>query len=414
MEDNIYTKTHDTKTSSEEYSYFLSNYFEFFHSSFTVETTIEKNEIGELFATILNSRHYYYEFFEEYLSKIENTKEFVEIENIRKEIIEQSYSELDSRNNAFFLIINEVDKIISQVDREYTSQSVQEKIDFIKKMLEKDKYLLKERTKGLELLNDCVGIMMTIEDLKFNIEYKKKEIKSLSKDINIIKKEKIISQIKTIYDEIKSTLEVFNNYLIEKDNKKKKEMELYLLWGNVIPKTFNRMLNGKFLAYSLEYSFYKEKDLLKKLEPIKEYRITTMRELIYILVDLYFNNRYRINICDNCGKFFVVNVRGDKKYCDYIYKNGLKCSEYAPKYKFNNKEITKKYNKLVNRYRSKINNNKNKDKIEIHELTKELNEFKDTFTNNKELVKKQKMSEKNFQKWIDKEIIEYEKKYFKK
>lgn len=83
-----------------------------------------------------------------------------------------------------------------------------------------------------------------------------------------------------------------------------------------------------------------------------------------------FQGQKQIKICENCGKYFIPNVRSDEKYCDNIFKNGKTCKQLGYEIKVNANEISREYRKIYKtqnmRKQRKIQKNENR-KMEIEE-----------------------------------------------
>jgi len=73
------------------------------------------------------------------------------------------------------------------------------------------------------------------------------------------------------------------------------------------------------------------------------FRITDSYAAICFDVAQLLKERKMINLCKNCGKYFLPISRSDEIYCDNIFKNGKTCKQLGYEIKVKNDEILNAY-----------------------------------------------------------------------
>lgn len=202
-------------------------------------------------------------------------------------------------------------------------------------------------------------------------------------------------------------LNFFNN-CSEMEYPKTKFYYCYKDKGKIIPIFYLYRELFKIKNEEEQEIFLRKKGVeLDKPTKLMKFQIETFKELLDFLFLYTTTNNCNLYRCENCDRYFVQQNK-NQKFCDYIFKDNLTCRQYAPKERFNNKEVTQKYNKMVNRYRSKILHCEKREKRGFEE---ELDTFKEIFSNKKSLIRKNKLSEKELLEWLDDEFKKYNKKY---
>ncbi len=70
-------------------------------------------------------------------------------------------------------------------------------------------------------------------------------------------------------------------------------------------------------------------------------------------------NKIKIKICQNCGKYFIPTKRSDEIYCDNIFKNGRTCKQLGYEIKISKDEIVNTYRKIYKTQNARKQRNKN-------------------------------------------------------
>lgn len=71
-----------------------------------------------------------------------------------------------------------------------------------------------------------------------------------------------------------------------------------------------------------------------------------------------FKKNIKINICENCGQFFVPIRRSDEKYCNFNYLNGKSCKDVGYENKVNADDILKTYRTIYKTQNARKQRNK--------------------------------------------------------
>lgn len=178
----------------------------------------------------------------------------------------------------------------------------------------------------------------------------------------------------------------------------------------------NRYFDYTYIIKSKDKKLLEEINKSKRSTLVKFYEIDTFKELIDLFVDVFLEKSIDLRKCENCGKYFI--SENGIKYCNNPSPQDKKksCKEIGSRIKYENKEITLKYNKLVNRYRSKIRvleEKNNRTKSEYEDLKKfkvELEKLREEYGDKKS----KKINDCDFEKWLDTKTQEYKIKYMKK
>lgn len=218
--------------------------------------------------------------------------------------------------------------------------------------------------------------------------------------------EELYSIISTYFFNITSTLENLCSYITNDEN----NIKQYLLWHLEIPKSHilfakvNYKKNIIELLSNNNHECFLKNNKLYKLIPVRKYTISDFTELLNILIDQYFQKKFVIKICHNCGKYFIPSSRTDEKYCDNPSpQNSSKtCKEYGAKKtyrdKLNSDEARRAHYNTSQFFRMKINRAKEEQEIKLY--TKLFNTYKTNYEKQKKKFNNNKISESDFINWI--------------
>ncbi|MCL2298949.1 MAG: DUF6076 domain-containing protein [Firmicutes bacterium] len=91
---------------------------------------------------------------------------------------------------------------------------------------------------------------------------------------------------------------------------------------------------------------------------IDVYRITNSMAAIYFDVAQLLKEKKMINLCKNCGKYFLPTSRSDEIYCDNIFKNGKTCKQLGYEIKVKNDEVLNAYRTIYKTQNARKQRNK--------------------------------------------------------
>ena len=117
----------------------------------------------------------------------------------------------------------------------------------------------------------------------------------------------------------------------------------------------NYLYNEKMLEKSLNFvnythyspQFQEEVLYLKSFDDVVKYDMINL-----------FKKNIKINICENCGQYFVPIKRNDEKYCNFNYLNGKSCRDVGYENKVNANEILKTYRTIYKTQNARKQRNK--------------------------------------------------------
>ena len=134
------------------------------------------------------------------------------------------------------------------------------------------------------------------------------------------------------------------------------------------------------------------------------YKIQSIQHYFSAYFKYFFDNKFHISKCKNCGKYFIPLNRTDEKYCNNASPQNPKktCKEYGAKKvyrdKLNSDLIKKSHYNTSQYYRMKINRCKKENERE--KLIKEFEKYKTNYEKNKNKYNKGKITENDFSNWI--------------
>lgn len=369
---------------------------------------IKVNQLGTFFRDFLNDYESLKVKFENVLENIKKYEDFKECSKYfkRKMWYEICPVETLIYENIYDIYIKNKRKYLGEYENKnilvHRKKSLWKEIEEI----ENEEISENLRTRLIQNIRTRISLIEEkLEFIKNNENGKSFELSDTEKIENIYE------ESKSFFYDIDSIIFNFKKYLEEDDEYKKQRIKQYLLWTAIIPRYIIEM--AYLSKDGLIFEDYENIDKItrKKLDSmvtVKDYQTDDFRSILDINIDLYFQNKFAINKCENCGKYFIPKSKSNEKYCDNLFDGELTCKEYAPKHRFNSKIATQKYNMIINRYRSKINHEttvKLKEKYQ-----EELELFREEYKKQRKKAKK----EEDIINWLMFEIKEYEIKYAKR
>lgn len=106
--------------------------------------------------------------------------------------------------------------------------------------------------------------------------------------------------------------------------------------------------------------------------------------------------KININICKNCGKYFIPRNKSNEKYCYNIFENEKTCKELSYQLKLNNDEVEKIYR---NSY--KTQNAKKQRNSHIKNIDKKFKSWSIKAKEQKDLCKNGTITIEAFKKWLE-------------
>lgn len=395
--------------------------------------------LGQNFINIINNRE---KLFEELDNWIREMREFKTLEELKEYIggfrrrinqgLEKSFYKtlFTYAFDIFFEKVKEYTKLDDEMRIKAIERDIeinQEYIDDIKKVefkydndvlirdlnIEEDFYKSNKYSGDLYCLSEDVTLPEFREISEELLKINQEKLISYQKDSNKFKINQCVKVVEEYFNDIKNIILDF----LKSIEKKQEDLKTYLLWNVEIPKTrniFATVNNGKYSFYTANsFNTLMKNKSIKRVKKFKEYIIEDFREILDIYIDLYYQEKFSINKCENCGKYFMPINKISEKYCNNIFKNNLTCREYAPKMKYRQSidtdEIKNLNYKLRQRYTMKISREEKWDKKKI--LNEEFDKYKKEYDERKKKSDKGDLEDRDFIKWIEEKLKEYDKKY---
>lgn len=126
------------------------------------------------------------------------------------------------------------------------------------------------------------------------------------------------------------------------------------------------------------------------------FKINTLNDFMKFDILKIIERKININICKNCGKYFIPRKRSNEKYCNNIYRNGKTCKELSYEFKIDNDDAEKIYR---NAY--KTQNAKKQRNSHIKDIEKRFKNWCNIAKKEKEKCKSGQISIEELKKWID-------------
>lgn len=132
-------------------------------------------------------------------------------------------------------------------------------------------------------------------------------------------------------------------------------------------------------------------------KPYEEYRINSLRQLLYLEVWSMLQDKVMIRKCRHCGKYFVVDNR-KTAYCDRVDESGVRCSAVGSQQSFQKKMASDEalliYNRAYKTHHARVRKG-----------TMSKEDFQLWYTEAKERMKRARAGELDiaqFQEWLKK------------
>lgn len=126
------------------------------------------------------------------------------------------------------------------------------------------------------------------------------------------------------------------------------------------------------------------------------FKITTLNDFMKYDILKIIERRMNINVCKNCGKYFIPRNKSNEKYCDNIFENGKTCKELSYQLKLNNNEVERIYR---NSY--KTQNAKKQRNSHIKNIEDKFKNWSIMAKEQKDLCKNGSITIEEFKKWLE-------------
>lgn len=402
MDESIVEKKILNSYSNSKFSYFVfDNYENFADEVFTMLFPIQKNiSFGSIIINILNSRKEIIDSFDYLLNEVSNASSFESI----SDILISYYNKLMKQEH-LLPIFKDLQNKYYTFKREYEHTSL--KIATKKKQILDLNALLKDETL-LQSTDPDLPIEEIKKLVKSDIELAQKDIENYQSVSDDWKIKEITHIFSVNLTNIKSTLENFCTYI----NTKRSDVKTYLLWDMQLPTSTHQFgvlddyedTQAVYLQKSIEFERFTSSNTINRLINVKKYQITNFLDLLNLLIDFYFDNKYTINKCEYCGKYFIPDNRSDEKYCSNPCPDcpSKTCKEYASKKLYDEKkksDVIKKAHYNTSQYfRMKIK--RAKTEREEYSYTRKLEIYMENYEKKKKKFDNNKITEDEFANWI--------------
>lgn len=97
-------------------------------------------------------------------------------------------------------------------------------------------------------------------------------------------------------------------------------------------------------SMELKYTIIPNIDMQNKTYLFQEiFKIIRLNDFMKFDTLKIIEIKININICENCGKYFIPKNKSNEKYCNNIFKSGKTCRELSYQLKFNNDKVEQLY-----------------------------------------------------------------------
>ena len=150
-------------------------------------------------------------------------------------------------------------------------------------------------------------------------------------------------------------------------------------------------------SMELKYTIIPKIDIKNNTYFFQEvFKITTLNDFMKYDILKIIERKININICKNCGKYFIPKNKSNEKYCNNIFENGKTCKELSYKLKLSNDEVEKVYR---NSY--KTQNAKKQRNSHIKNIDKKFKNWSIKAKEQKNLCKNGTITIETFKKWLE-------------
>lgn len=260
-------------------------------------------------------------------------------------------------------------------------------VNIVKSSLEEYNYAL-----SILLCNEL--IMLTNELL--DAESYKAYYDNIFESIPVLR-EVYIKNYGKIPDETSDVKEVFATFAI------------YIFLENKIYKIFaQRFLENKEEAFKiindifpksmeLKYTIIPEVDNKDNTYFFYEtFKMTSMNDFLKFDTLKMIERGVKVNICANCGKYFIPQSKSNEKYCNNTFSDGKTCKALSYKIRLNGDEVEQLYRKAY-----KTQNAKKQRYAHIPNIEERFKNWSIAAKNKKELCNSGKIKIEEFKKWLE-------------
>lgn len=120
--------------------------------------------------------------------------------------------------------------------------------------------------------------------------------------------------------------------------------------------------------------------------------ISFINELLEFCLYHVFKYKIKINICENCGKYFVPYIKSNEKYCNNLFRGNKTCKQVG----YENSDLIKVY-RTAYKTRNAFKNRNIKNKPRVAE---DFREWADEAKKMLEEAKNDKITFKEFKEWL--------------
>lgn len=126
------------------------------------------------------------------------------------------------------------------------------------------------------------------------------------------------------------------------------------------------------------------------------FKITTLNDFMKYDILKIIERKININVCENCGKYFIPKNKSNEKYCNNIFEKEKTCKELSYQLKLNNNEVEKLYR---NSY--KTQNAKKQRNSHIKNIESKFKNWSIMAKEQKDLCKNGSITIETFKKWLE-------------
>jgi hypothetical protein len=212
-----------------------------------------------------------------------------------------------------------------------------------------------------------------------------KKIGEIAVEVSNIDFEKVVNDIdyliskqssgKVIYEELKKNFSdvvsaLLTNEMINRKEKSPRDklMTLKIISTSLLNKDID---NSVLINTVIDLQKMNVKTTYNGVEIISLYETETIYSILTFDISMIKNNAIQVNVCQNCGKFFIPRTRSDEIYCNNIFKNNKTCSQIGYEIKANKDEFISSYRTTYKTMKAREGRVEGKLKIKYIECTNE-------------------------------------------
>ena len=150
-------------------------------------------------------------------------------------------------------------------------------------------------------------------------------------------------------------------------------------------------------SMELKYTIIPNIDMEEKTYFFQEiFKIIRLNDFMKFDTLKIIERKVNINICENCGKYFIPKNKSNEKYCNNIFKNGKTCRELSYQLKLNNDDVEQLY-----RISYKTQNAKKQRNHHIKNIETKFKTWSIRAKEKKDMCKKGDITIEQFKKWLE-------------